>query len=115
MLFPVASDDRVGGRCHSSGQAGVAEVLPISLNDLGVKALGRRVAHMRDDPRVPLCVKLEGTVLRTGTTAELALALLRRHPFKLVTLLWWLVLGRAEFRHRVAASAVLDPASLAAN
>ena len=57
-------------------------------------------------------MKLEGAVLRTGTTAELALALLRRRPWMLLAMLGWLLRGRAEFRDRVARQAVFDPASL---
>ena len=52
----------------------VATIHTLSLNELSTRALSRRVEHVRDDPRIPLCVKLEGAVLRTGTTAELAIA-----------------------------------------
>ena len=90
----------------------MATILTLSLNDLSTRALGRRLEHARDDPRIPLCVKLEGAVLRTGTTAELALALVRRRPFMLFVLLGWAFLGRAKFRGRVAQSAALDPAAL---
>ncbi len=90
----------------------MATILTLSLNDLSTKALGRRVEHVRDDPSIPLCVKLEGAVLRTGTTAELALALVRRRPLMLFALLAWIFSGREEFRSRVAEVAALDPASL---
>ncbi|HXS06879.1 MAG TPA: UbiA family prenyltransferase [Rhizomicrobium sp.] len=91
----------------------MATILTLSLNDLSTQALGRRVEHVRDDPRIPLCVKLEGAVLRTGTTAELALGLVRRQPLMLFMLLGWMFLGASRFRERVAAWAALDPASLA--
>ena len=91
----------------------MATILTLSLNDLSTRALGRRVEHVRDDPNVPLCVKLEGAVLRTGTTAELALGLVRRQPLMLFMLLGWMFLGASSFRERVAAWAALDPASLA--
>jgi 4-hydroxybenzoate polyprenyltransferase len=90
----------------------VATILTLSLNELSTRALGRRVEHVRDDPRIPLCVKLEGAVLRTGTNAELALGLIRRNPLMLFRLLAWRLQGAAEFRDRVAAQAALDPASL---
>ena len=90
----------------------MATILTLSLNDLSTKALGRRVEHVRDDPSIPLCVKLEGAVLRTGTTAELALALIRRRPLMIFVLLAWIFSGREAFRSRVAQNAALDPAAL---
>jgi 4-hydroxybenzoate polyprenyltransferase len=90
----------------------VATIHSLSLRDLSARAFGRRLEHVRDDPRIPLCVKLEGAVLRTGTTAELALALVRRRPLMLFALLGWIFLGAAEFRNRVAEQAAFDPAAL---
>ena len=90
----------------------MAKILILSMSDLSTRALGRRLHHMRDDPSIPLCVKLEGAVLRTGTTAELALALVRRRPSMLFGLLGWLCLGLAEFKARVADEAAFDPAGL---
>jgi 4-hydroxybenzoate polyprenyltransferase len=93
-------------------EADVATIHSLSLRDLSARAFGRRLEHVRDDPRIPLCVKLEGAILRTGTTAELALALVRRRPWMLFVLFAWLFLGRAEFRNRVAERAAFDPAAL---
>jgi 4-hydroxybenzoate polyprenyltransferase len=112
-MFPAARDDMVPPSVSwHGGKAGVATILTLSLNDLSTKALGRRVEHIRDDPSIPLCVKLEGAVLRTGTTAELALALVRRRPLMLFALLAWIFSGREEFRRRVAEKAAFDPATL---
>lgn len=83
-----------------------------SIDDLSVTALGRRVQHMRNDPTVPLCVKLEGVILWNGTTAELALALLRHRPLMFFAMLGWLFLGRTKFRERVVQSVEIDPATL---
>ncbi|MES2254014.1 MAG: UbiA family prenyltransferase [Pseudomonadota bacterium] len=94
------------------GNVGVSNILTLSLNDLSHRALGRRVHHLRDDPSIPLCVKLEGAILRTGTTGELALALVRRRPWMIFAVLRWLFLGAAEFRNRVTERIALDPASL---
>ena len=91
-------------------ESGVATIL--SLHDLSAKAFGRRLEHGRDDPGIPLCVKLEGAILRTGTTAELAMALVRRRPSMVFALLGWLFRGAAEFRNRVAEQAAFDPAAL---
>jgi 4-hydroxybenzoate polyprenyltransferase len=86
--------------------------LSLSLKDLSTRALGQRVRHLRDDPSIPLCVNLEGAILRTGTTAELALALLRRRPWMLFAMLVWLWRDRAEFRDQVTRHAIFDPSSL---
>ena len=89
----------------------MATILTLSLNELSTRALGRRVEHVRDDPSVPLCVKLEGAVLRTGTTAELALALVRRRPLMLFALLGWMFLGASGFPGAGSRThAALDPA-----
>src|SRR5215469_9173521 len=90
----------------------MATIHSLSINELSTRALGRRLEHVRDDPNVPLCAKLEGAVLRTGTTAELVLSLVRRNPLMLFALLAWAFRGVAEFRDRVARRAALDPASL---
>ena len=90
----------------------MATIHTLSLNELSTRALGRRVEHLRDDPSIPLCVKLEGAVLRTGTTAELALALVRRRPWMLFVLLGWMFLGAGAFRGKVAEHAALNPAKL---
>ncbi|HEY4274120.1 MAG TPA: UbiA family prenyltransferase [Rhizomicrobium sp.] len=78
-----------------------------------MRALGRRLEHVRDDPSIPLCVKLEGTVLRSGTTGELALSLVRRRPWMIFWLLAWVFLGKEEFRNRVVDRAAFDPSGLA--
>lgn len=88
----------------------MTNIVSLSLNDLSTRALGRRVEHVRDDPSVPLCVKLEGALLRTGTTAEIVLALLRRRPFLIFAMLVWALRGRAEFQDRLAHYAGLDAA-----
>ncbi|HEY2834966.1 MAG TPA: UbiA family prenyltransferase [Rhizomicrobium sp.] len=90
----------------------MATIHTLSLNELSTRALSRRVEHVRDDPRIPLCVKLEGAVLRTGTTAELAIALVRHRPWMLFPLLAWMFLGAGAFRERVAEHAALNPAGL---
>ena len=90
----------------------MTNIVSLSLNDLSTRALGRRVEHVRDDPSIPLCVKLEGALLRTGTTAEVALALLRRRPYLIFAMVVWALAGRTEFHERLARHAALDPALL---
>ncbi len=112
VRWPLFGDNVTLIMARLGESVGVANILSLSLNDLSSRALGRRVAHVRDDPSIPLCVKLEGAVLRTGTTAELALALVRRRPWMALAVLYWLFLGATEFRNRVSEHAALDPAGL---
>jgi len=112
MLYPSSGGDSVAAAIRPDKRAGVTNIVSLSLKDLSTRALGQRVRHLRDDPTIPLCVNLEGAVLRTGTTAELALALLRRRPWMLFVMLAWLLKGREEFRGQVTRHAVFEPASL---
>jgi len=112
VLQPWLAGDNIVRDFDRDQSAGVTNILSLSLRDLSTRALGQRVRHLRDDPSIPLCAKLEGAVLRTGTTAELALALLRRRPWMLPAMLGWLIRDRTEFRERVVEHAVFDPASL---
>ncbi len=110
MPAPDNFDD--GGSRYLLAEPDVATIHILSLNELSARALGRRVEHLRDDPRIPLCVKLEGAVLRSGTTAELAMALVRRQPWMLFILPAWMFLGSSVFREKVAVHAALNPANL---
>jgi 4-hydroxybenzoate polyprenyltransferase/phosphoserine phosphatase len=53
--------------------------------------------------RPVLCVDLDGTLVRTDTLEESLIALLRRRPWMLLALPWWLLHGRAHFKAKVAA------------
>jgi len=50
----------------------------------------------------PLCVDLDGTLLRTDTLLEICWRLLLRHPFIFLRSIVWLARGRAYFKARVA-------------
>ncbi|MFZ5585280.1 MAG: UbiA family prenyltransferase [Thermodesulfobacteriota bacterium] len=60
----------------------------------------------------PICVDLDGTLVRTDTLMEGLLALLRLRPLHLLLLPWWLLRGRAHLKAQVAARAGLDCACL---
>ncbi|GAA0723910.1 UbiA family prenyltransferase [Dokdonella soli] len=64
------------------------------------------------DQDIPLCVDLDGTLIRTDLLLESALALLRRNPFYLVCFIVWLARGRAHLKREVATRARIDVASL---
>jgi 4-hydroxybenzoate polyprenyltransferase len=60
----------------------------------------------------PLCVDLDGTLLRTDTLQETLVGALRRAPWILLALPFWLLAGRAALKRQLAARARLDAALL---
>ena len=60
------------------------------------------------DNDVPLCVDLDGTLIRTDLGLESVLALLRRNPAYLVLCLFWLLRGRAHLKREVARRVRMD-------
>lgn len=60
------------------------------------------------DADIPLCVDLDGTLIRSDLSLESVLALLRRNPLQLLPMLWWLLRGRAHFKREVARRVTLD-------
>lgn len=64
---------------------------------------------------IPLCVDLDGTLLRTDTLHEAYLKLVRRNPLRALWLLRALASGKAAFKRRVTEAAGLDPATLPVN
>ncbi|MEX1997154.1 MAG: UbiA family prenyltransferase [Candidatus Andersenbacteria bacterium] len=57
---------------------------------------------------LPLCVDMDGTLVRTDTFIELVVALLKRNPLYLGALGWWLCKGRAYCKHQVATRVALS-------
>jgi hypothetical protein len=51
---------------------------------------------------VPLCVDLDGTLLKTDLTWESLVRLLRRNPLYLLVIPFWLIRGRAVLKDRLA-------------
>lgn len=64
---------------------------------------------MHDD-NVPLCVDMDGTLVRSDLSIESALALLRRNPLYLLVLPLWLLRGLAYCKRQIARRVVLDVA-----
>lgn len=67
----------------------------------------------RLDP--PLCVDLDGTLVRTDTLHESLLSLVRTDPLVLFLLPLWLLSGRAGFKRKVACRVSLDASALPYN
>jgi 4-hydroxybenzoate polyprenyltransferase len=57
---------------------------------------------------VPLCVDLDGTLIHTDLLVESALALLRRNPWYLFCLPFWLIQGKAHLKREIARRVQLD-------
>lgn len=51
---------------------------------------------------VPLCIDLDGTLIRSDTLVESMLSMLSRSPWLAFTLPAWVVAGRARFKARIA-------------
>ncbi|MCC6763043.1 MAG: UbiA family prenyltransferase [Deltaproteobacteria bacterium] len=61
---------------------------------------------------VPLCVDLDGTLLRTDSLVEATLLLLKGAPSAVLLLPIWLLRGKAVLKDEVAKRVTLDPAAL---
>lgn len=61
---------------------------------------------------LPICVDLDGTLLRSDLLLESTLALLALRPWMLFLLPWWLLRGKAHLKRQVASRVCLDPATL---
>jgi 4-hydroxybenzoate polyprenyltransferase len=64
---------------------------------------------------VPLCVDLDGTLVKTDTLVDSVLALARQNPRAILQIPGWLAKGRAAFKHHVTQAVTLDVAALPYN
>lgn len=60
----------------------------------------------------PLAVDLDGTLVKTDLLIESVLALLKQAPWRIFSLPFWLLQGRARFKRRVAQHVSLDVTAL---
>jgi 4-hydroxybenzoate polyprenyltransferase len=60
----------------------------------------------------PLCVDLDGTLVRADTLLEQVLVLLLSAPWRVFKLLRWVFSGKAHFKSQVGCYAALDPSLL---
>lgn len=60
----------------------------------------------------PLCVDLDGTLVKTDTFAQALLQLIRTRPAALLSIPRWAANGLAAFKQRVAQEVELDPSAL---
>jgi len=64
---------------------------------------------------VPLCVDLDGTLVHTDTLHELIIALVKKNPLHLFTLIFWLCRGRAYLKQQISEKVFLDVKTLPYN
>jgi 4-hydroxybenzoate polyprenyltransferase len=81
---------------------------------LSPKPLPSGVTRQPGDP-VPLCVDLDGTLVRTDLLVEALLVLVKQNPLCLLLLPFWLVRGKAAFKQEVYRRASLNVAVLPYN
>jgi 4-hydroxybenzoate polyprenyltransferase/phosphoserine phosphatase len=64
---------------------------------------------------LPLCVDLDGTLVKSDTLVDSTLALARHHPVALLQLPGWLAQGKAALKRHITAAVHLDVAHLPYN
>ena len=64
------------------------------------------------ESQVPLCVDLDGTLIKTDLLWESLARLLRRNPFQLLPVLFWWARGRAFLKRQLVRRVTIDPAAL---
>src|SRR5499427_2949679 len=65
--------------------------------------------------RRPICVDLDGTVIRTDLLFESLLLLIKQRPLAVFVLPWMIVRGRAALKRFIASRITLDPMTLPFN
>lgn len=70
------------------------------------------MAEPQAAPTRPLCVDLDGTLLRSDLLLESTLALLARRPWLLLALPVWLLRGKARLKREIASRVAIDAAHL---
>ncbi|NKB24432.1 MAG: UbiA family prenyltransferase [Kiritimatiellae bacterium] len=61
---------------------------------------------------IPLCIDLDGTLLKTDMLWESLLLLIKKKIFYVLFLPFWLAKGRASFKHEVAKRVTIEPQTL---
>lgn len=61
---------------------------------------------------VPLCVDLDGTLVRSDLLVESALNVLAKNPLYIFLFIFWLLKGKANLKRRIAEIAVIDVTTL---
>ncbi len=73
------------------------------------------MAVTQEQAAAPLCVDLDGTLIRSDLLLESVLLLIKRNPLYVFVLPLWLLRGKAVLKAEVAARVEIDPAALPYN
>jgi len=68
-----------------------------------------------NNPEIPLCVDLDGTLINSDMLIESALLLIKRNPFYLFLMFLWLSRGKAILKREIVSRVELDVESLPYN
>lgn len=71
-------------------------------------SLGENRAEIQSEAALPLCVDLDGTLVKCDTLVDSVCVLARTNPAMLLRLPAWLLRGKAALKQKVAAHAALD-------
>ncbi|MDD1630959.1 MAG: UbiA family prenyltransferase [Methylococcaceae bacterium] len=69
-------------------------------------SLSDQISALHDS--VPLFVDLDGTLIKTDLLIESAFFLLKKQPWMLLVMLYWLAFGKARLKEEIAIRSVLD-------
>ena len=61
---------------------------------------------------MPLCVDLDGTLVKSDTLVDSVLVLVRQNPRALLSIPGWLAQGKAAFKRHVTEAVTIDVAAL---
>ncbi len=70
------------------------------------------VAHLIHAETTPLCVDLDGTLIRSDVLLESFVLLIKRNPLYVFLVPFWLLRGKAALKAQIAARVKLNPAAL---
>ncbi len=78
-------------------------------------SMGSAPTHGKSHSAAPLCVDLDGTLVKTDTLVDSVLALARQNPRALLQIPGWLAKGKAAFKQHVTSAVTLDVSVLPYN
>lgn len=73
------------------------------------------IQRTRCDETIPVCVDLDGTLIKSDLLLETVFALLRRKPFLVFLLPIWLMKGKANLKNQITQHVDIDPSLLPYN
>jgi 4-hydroxybenzoate polyprenyltransferase len=80
-----------------------------------LKESTRRRTFREETAATPLCVDLDGTLIRTDLLFESVLLLLRENFLYIFCLPFWLLAGKATFKRRLSSKVTINPSELPYN